>query len=48
MAPMNWMILYLYFLVLYFLTIIIIYYMFTYSPNKISLVQHNSYTSWKW
>nr|ARH55188.1 ATP synthase F0 subunit 8 [Setarhynchus sp. AH-2016] len=48
MAPMNWISLYMYFLMMYIITTIIIYYMFVYFPKQKMMNKYQTKVLWKW
>nr|APX40788.1 ATP synthase F0 subunit 8 [Phyllotreta hemipoda] len=48
MMPMNWLILMIYFILFYFLTLILNYYFINYQPKKNLINKNNKVYSWKW
>nr|AXS64934.1 ATP synthase F0 subunit 8 [Conotrachelus sp. KM-2017] len=48
MAPMSWLLLYMYFCTLFLIIIILNYYMFLYKPKKIKNKIFQKKMNWKW
>nr|AXS65232.1 ATP synthase F0 subunit 8 [Curculionoidea sp. 18 KM-2017] len=48
MAPLNWMSLYLFFILLYIMMMIMNYYIFLYFPSPMKIIKMNKNYSWKW
>nr|AXS65833.1 ATP synthase F0 subunit 8 [Curculionoidea sp. 29 KM-2017] len=48
MAPMNWLMLFIYFLILLMLLTSMNYYFYLYYPKKFINMKKNIITNWKW
>nr|AXS66103.1 ATP synthase F0 subunit 8 [Cucujoidea sp. 46 KM-2017] len=48
MAPLSWLILFIYFTLIFILYNILNYYLFLYQPKKITLKKNNLSIHWKW
>nr|AYR05217.1 ATP synthase F0 subunit 8 [Cryptorhynchinae sp. 4 ACP-2013] len=48
MAPMNWLILYIYFIMLFLMIIIFNYFSFMYKPKKFETKKITKKINWKW
>nr|QWB85860.1 ATP synthase F0 subunit 8 [Ulochaetes vacca] len=48
MAPMNWMILFIYFVMIFFMVNIFNYFSFCYLKNKKLMIKDSNCYNWKW